>query len=513
MEKILIQALQLFLCLSLLVVLHESGHFVFAKLFKTRVSRFYLFANFGFHLFSTYDNWFRRLIGKPLITKRGKEGDNFFAWLRNKYYRLTGQTNKVVTENIGNKEYDEEAGTEYGIGWLPIGGYVSIEGMIDETHQELSDEKKSWEFRSKKVWQRFLIMFGGVLMNFIAAWAIYSIVLLNWGRDCIPITSIEKGFQYNEQARAIGFQDGDIPISADGKEIVEYNLGSVLRTISNANTVTVLRQNEEIELQMPKGGVSLLKMLTEQPQFLSPWIEARIDSVMAGSVAEKAGLKAGMRLVAVNGKDIATVSDYNHEVTLRRNDVLRSPDCTAEDSLRWRTLNAVFADADLSRFDTLSLLLDEDYMLGIRWPTRPDCEIVHLDYNIASCIPAGLSYGWTTLRGYVNELKYVPTAEGAKNVGSFISIGSIFPETWDWQLFWMITAYISIILAVMNILPIPLLDGGHIILLFYEGITGRQLSEKTMEWIEKIGFGILIALMLLAFGNDIRRFILPLFGF
>lgn len=511
MNSILIQALQLFLCLSLLVVLHEAGHFGFAKLFKTRVTRFYMFANYGFHLFSTYDNWFRRLIGKPLITKRGNEGDNFFAWLRNKYYRLTGQTDKVVTENIGNKVYNEEAGTEYGIGWLPIGGYVAIDGMIDETHQTLSGEKKPWEFREKKIWQRFFIMFGGVLMNFITAWVIYSIVLLNWGYDYIPMTNIEKGFQYNEQAHAIGFQDGDIPISADGKEFVEYNLGSVLRTISNAATVTVLRENEEIVLQMP-DGLSLLKMLQAQPPFLTPWIEARIDSIVPGSAAEKAGLKAGMRMVAANGKDIATNTDYYYEVTLRRNDVLSSPDCTAEDSLQWRTLNAVFADADLSRFDTLSLLLDEDYMLGIRWPTRPDCEIVHLDYDIASCIPAGLSYGWNTLCGYVNDLKYVPTAEGAKSVGSFITIGSIFPETWDWQLFWMITAFISIILAVMNILPIPGLDGGHIVLLLYEGITGHQPSEKAMVWIERIGLGILIALMLLAFGNDIRRFILPLFG-
>lgn len=513
MEIILIKALQLFLCLSLLVVLHEAGHFGFAKLFKTRVTRFYMFANFGFHLFSTYDNWFRRLIGKPLITKRGNEGSNFFAWLRNRYYRLTGQADKIVTENIGNKEYNEEAGTEYGIGWLPIGGYVAIDGMIDETNQKLSAEKKPWEFRSKKIWQRFLIMFGGVLMNFITAWVIYSLVLLVWGRDYVPMTSVEKGFQYNEQAHAIGFQDGDIPISADGKEIVEYSYGPVLRTISNANTVTVLREDEEIELQMPKEGVSFLKMMTEQPPFLSLWIEARIDSVMAGSVAEKAGLKAGMRLVAVNGKDIATVSDYNYEVTLRRHDVLSSPDCTAADSLKWRTLNVVVADADLCHFDTISLQLDEYYMMGIGLPTRPDCEVIHLDYDIASCIPAGLSYGWKTLCEYVNDLKYVPTAEGAKSVGSFITIGKFFPSAWDWQKFWMLTAFISIILAVMNILPIPGLDGGHIVLLLYEGITGRQPSDKAMEWIEKIGLGIILALMILAFSNDIRNFILPLFGF
>ena len=468
-------------------------------------------ANYGFHLFSTYDDWFRRLIGKPLVTKRGKEGKNFFAWLRNQYYLHTGQKDKVVTENIGNKEYDPEVGTEYGIGWLPIGGYVAIDGMIDETNQQLSAEKKPWEFRSKKVWQRFLIMFGGVLMNLITAWVIYSLVLLAWGRDYIPMTSIEDGFQYNEQAHAIGFQDGDIPVSADGKEIKEFSLGPVMRTISNAASVTVLRQGEEVVLQMPEEGLSMLKMLQAQPQFLAPLAEAYIDSVVPGSAADKAGIEKGMRLLAVNGKDINTWADFDYEVTLRRQDVLSSPDCTAEDSLRWRTLNAVIASADQSSRDTLVLQLDENYMMGV---TRhiPDFKTVHLDFGLASCIPAGLDYGWRVLKSYVSDLKYVASADGAKSVGSFITIGNIFPDAWDWHQFWLLTAFISIILAVMNILPIPGLDGGHIVLLFYEGITGRQPSEAVMVWIERIGLGILAALMLLAFSNDVRNFILPLFG-
>lgn len=507
MNVVLIKALQLICCLSLLVVLHEGGHFGFAKLFKTRVTRFYLFSNWGFHLFSTYDNWYRRLMGKPLITKRGNEGKNFFAWLRNKYYSLTGKKDKIVTENIGNKEYDEEAGTEYGIGWLPIGGYVAIEGMIDETNQKLSDEKKSYEFRSKKIWQRFLIMFGGVLMNLIAAWLIYSFVLLAWGRDYVPMRSIEAGFQYNEMAHDIGFQNGDIPVRADGKEIVEFSLGPVMRTISNAKTVTVLREDKEIDLQMPDDGISLLKMLQSQPLFLEPFVESLIDSVQPGSAADKAGIEKGMRLVSVNGKDISTWQDFDNEVTLRRQDVLNDKDCTAEDSLKWRTLDVIVASADMSRFDTLSLQLDEQYMMGVNRHV-PDYKTVHLDYNLGNCFPAGLSYGWQILKNYVHDLKYVASAEGAKSVGSFITIGNIFPSAWDWHQFWMLTAFISIILAVMNILPIPGLDGGHIALLLYEGITGRQPSEKAMVWIERIGLGILIALMLLAFSNDIRNFIL-----
>ena len=472
MDTVLIKTLQLLCCLSLLVVLHEGGHFGFSKLFGVKVEKFYMFFDYKFHLFSTKSKWFTRLFPR-----------------------------------FKDKE------TEYGIGWIPLGGYVKIAGMIDESldTEQLKQPAQPNEFRSQKVWKRFLIMFGGVLMNLITAWVIYSLVLLVWGRDYIPMASIEDGFQYNEMAHEAGFQDGDIPIRADGREIAEFSLGPVMRTISNAKTVTVLRGNEEVELQMPEEGLSMLQMLQAQPQFLTPFADALIDSVIPGSAADKAGITKGTRLLAVNGKDIRTWADFDYEVTLRRQDVLSSPDCTAEDSLRWRTLDAVVASADMSRTDTLQLQLDENYMMGV---TRqvPDFKTVHLDYNIATCIPAGLDYGWRILKNYVGDLKYVASAEGAKSVGSFITIGSIFPSAWDWQQFWMLTAFISIILAVMNILPIPGLDGGHIVLLFYEGLTGRQPSEKAMEWIEKIGIGIIIALMLLAFSNDVRNFILPLFG-
>jgi len=472
METVLIKALQLLCCLSLLVVLHEGGHFGFSKLFGVKVEKFYMFFDYKFHLFSTKSRWFARLF--PRIARNE---------------------------------------TEYGIGWIPLGGYVKIAGMVDESMdlEQMKQPAQPNEFRSKPVWQRFFIMFGGVLMNLITAWVIYSLVLLAWGRDYIPMTSIENGFQYNEQAHTIGFRDGDIPVRADGKEIAEFSLGPVMRTIANAKTVTVLRQGEEIELTMPEDGLSLLKMIQTQPQFLAPLAEAYIDSVVPGSAADKAGIIAGMRLVSVNGKEISTWADFDYEVTLRRQDVLSSPDCTAADSLQWRTLMAVVASADQSRTDTLQLQLDENYMMGV---TRhfPNFETRHLDYTLASCIPAGLDYGWRILKSYVSDLKYVASADGAKSVGSFITIGNIFPASWDWQQFWLLTAFISIILAVMNILPIPGLDGGHIVLLFYEGITGRQPSDKAMEWIEKIGIGIIIALMLLAMSNDIRNFILPLFG-
>ncbi len=471
METVLIKTLQLLCCLSLLVVLHEGGHFGFAKLFGVKVEKFFMFFDYKFHLFSTKSKWFTRLF-----------------------------------------PHFKDNETEYGIGWIPLGGYVKIAGMIDESMdtEQMKQPAQPNEFRSQKVWKRFLIMFGGVLMNLITAWVIYSLVLLAWGRDYYPMTNIEQGFQYNEQAHNIGFLDGDIPIRTNKGEIKEYSL-AVMRTISNAKTVTVLRQGQEVELTMPEEGLSMLKMMQSQPQFLQLLAEAYIDSVVPGSVADKAGIEKGMRLMAVNGKDIKTWADFDHEVTLRREDVLSSPDCTAQDSIKWRTLDAVFASADGTRMDTVSLQLDEKYMMGV---TRhiPDYKTVHLSYNLANCFPAGLSYGWRVLKSYVNDLKYVASAEGAKSVGSFITIGNIFPSAWNWQQFWMLTAFISIILAVMNILPIPGLDGGHIVLLFYEGITGRQPSDKAMEWIEKIGIFIIIALMVLALSNDVRNFILPLFG-
>lgn len=470
METILIKALQLLCCLSLLVVLHEGGHFGFSKLFGVKVEKFFMFFDYKFRLFSTKSKWFTRLF------PRFKDNE-----------------------------------TEYGIGWIPLGGYVKIAGMVDESMdtEQLKQPAQPNEFRSQKVWKRFFIMFGGVLMNLITAWVIYSVVLLTWGRDYVPMTSITDGFQYNEQAREIGFRDGDIPVAADGKEIAEYST-AVMRTIANAGTVTVLREGKEVVLEMP-GDLSMLQMIQAQPQFLMPLAEAVIDSVIPGSLAEQAGIETGMQLVAVNGTEISTWGDFDNEVTLRREHVLASPDCTAADSLRWRTLEAVVLTADRQRMDTLSIQLNEAYQMGVLRHT-PDFETVHQDYGLVECIPAGLAYGWRVLRSYVSDLKYVASEDGAKSVGSFITIGNIFPSAWDWQQFWTLTAFISIILAVMNILPIPGLDGGHIVILMFEAVTGHVPSDKAMEWIEKIGIGLLVTLMVLAMSNDVRNFILPLFG-
>ena len=470
-QVVLIKTLQLLCCLSLLVVLHEGGHFGFSKLFGVKVEKFYMFFDYKFHLFSTRSKWFTRLF-----------------------------------PHFKNNE------TEYGIGWIPLGGYVKISGMIDESMdlEQMKKPAQANEFRAQKVWKRFFIMFGGVLMNFLTAWFIYSAVMFTWGRDYLPMREITHGFQFNKEAQSLGFRDGDIPVAVDGKEIVEFN-PSLFRTLSNASNVTVLRGNEEVTLQMPEEGLNMLEMLQSVPRFMSLYTPAVVDSVAPGSAAQKAGLQKGTRILAVNGKEISTKVDYDCEVTIRREDVLAAPGCTHADSLKQRQLQVVYQLTADAQPDTVMLHLDKEYKMGVVF-MMPDYKQEHVSYTLLSCIPAGLQQGWRTLTGYVNDMKYVASAEGAKSVGSFITIGNIFPSAWDWQQFWLLTAFISIILAVMNILPIPGLDGGHIVFLLWEGITGKQPSDKAAEWFEKIGLGLLILLMLLAFSNDIRNFILPLLG-
>ena len=465
MNIILIKTLQLLLCLSLLIILHEGGHFGFAKLFKVKVEKFFMFFDYKFHLFSTRDNWFTRLF------PRFKQNE-----------------------------------TEYGIGWIPLGGYVKIAGMIDESLdvEQMKQPAKPDEFRSQKVWKRFFIMAGGVLMNLLTAFVIYSGIMLFEGEDRLPMREIKQGFAFNQEAEALGFRDGDIPIRFDNDEIEGWT-SALRQDICKAHTVTVLRQGKEVTIPMPEGGLNLLDVIYMQPPFIAPLMSTLVDSVFEGSAAAKAGFVPGTRVLAVEGTPIQYRNDYD-SLLLRRQDVLAMKSCTHADSIKQRTLSFVVQRSEEAAPDTVSVLLDENLMLGVQF--HWDYEVRHIDYNLLTCIPAGLKYGWETLANYVDSFRYIATPQGAKEVGSFIAIGNLFPDSWDWLRFWMLTAFISIALAVMNILPIPGLDGGHIVILLYEAITGRQPSEKVMLWFEYIGMGLIIALMLLAFGNDIRRFLL-----
>ncbi len=481
MEIFLIRLLQFLLSISLLVLLHEGGHFFFAKLFKVRVSRFYIFFNPKFHLFSTYDPWFRRLFKKdpvvvPEVTKKDEKGNEY-----------------------KEKEY---VGTEYGIGWLPLGGYCAISGMIDETNQQLSDEPQPWEFRTKPVWQRLLIMIGGVLVNFLLALFIYSMVLYHWGDDFIQPKDMTMGMKFNDDAKALGFKDGDILLSADGEAIEKFDV-DLYRTLSKAKEVAVKRGGKDVTVQLP-GDLNLLNMLKVTPTFVAPLIPAQIDSVLPGTPAEKAGMKAGDRVLSLNGKAVDSWNEFTYEMG-RISDVL-AVKTTRADSLRERNVQVSYVSKATGQTDTVSLQLTPDLKLGVLQANIYTLyKETHRSFGFWESFPAGIDYGLGVLRGYVSDMKYVFTADGAKSLGGFGAIGSLFPPVWDWMLFWRMTAFLSIILAFMNILPIPALDGGHVLFLLYEMITRRKPSDKFMVVAEYIGFGILLLLMIVANLNDILR--------
>ena len=474
MDIFLIRAAQLILCLSILIVLHEGGHFTMAKLFGIRVEKFFLFFDYKFNLFSTYSRWWRRLRGKKPLEK----------------------------DENGNYPYQ---GTEYGIGWIPLGGYVKIAGMIDESmdREQMKLPPQPWEFRTKPAWQRLLVMLAGVIVNFLVALIIYSMILFVWGSSYIPIRDMKMGFTYNEQAQAIGFRQGDIPVSADGETFRDYNT-DVLRSISNAHQVNVLRQGREVTISMPEGGQSLLEMLQGDRPFIAPYLPSVIDTVLPDSPASKAGISRGDRILSFNGHPIDSWTDYDEQIHI----LSRSLEgATTNDSLRKRTVSIVVQKP--ANPDTLKILLNSELQMGIgKTYALRYYKPVNKEYGLLESIPAGFSYGVNVFCGYVSDLKYLFTKEGAKSVGSFGAIGSMFPASWDWQRFWELTAFISIILAFMNVLPIPALDGGHALFLLLEIVFRRKFSLKFQERAQMIGMFLLLALMIYAIGNDIFRFLL-----
>ena len=455
MEIFFIRALQLILCFMLLVVLHEGGHFLFAKIFKVRVEKFCLF----------FDPWFTLFKFKP------KKSD-----------------------------------TTYALGWLPLGGYVKISGMIDESMdtEQMKQPVKPWEFRAKPAWQRLFIMIGGVLVNFLTALAIYAMVLFTWGDTYTPLRNMTDGLKYNEMAQSLGFRDGDIPLRTDAVELERMD-GDMFRAISEAHSVTVLRDGKEVTFSLP-GDLSLLEMLKDQPRFAEVLMPSRIDSVTAGGVADKAGIRAGDELIGYNGQAFSTWNEY---AVVRGSiaDVLAQGN--AADSMKMRQAALVVRRAETGMTDTLNVMLGKDYKLGIAWnlPTATRYESVTRTYGFFESFPAGAVHGWKVLTGYVDDLKYVFTAEGAKSVGSFGAIGSMFPAVWDWQRFWELTAFISLMLAFMNILPIPALDGGHVFFLLIEVIMRRKPSDKFMERAQTVGMTLLLLLMAFALFNDFRNFL------
>lgn len=456
MEIFLIRLLQFMLAISLLVLLHEGGHFFFSKLFGVRVEKFFLF----------FDPWFHIFQFKP------KNSD-----------------------------------TTYGIGWLPLGGYCKISGMIDESFdtEQMKQPAQKWEFRSKPAWQRLLIMIGGVLVNFLLALFIYSMVLFTWGDSYIQVKDMTMGMKFNSEAKSIGFKDGDVLVSADGKAFKKFDV-DLYRSIADAQNVTVKRGEKDVTINLPED-MSLLKMLKAEPTFLRPIIPADIDTVMPNMAAAKAGIRKGDRIVAFNGKQINSWCDFDDQVAVLR-DVLAAGAKSAADSMKVRTATVTYKNNSTGNVDTAKVVLTAELQLGVGKTTLAEYyKPVTVEYGFFESFPAGVKYGLGVLRGYVDDLKYVFSADGAKSLGGFGAIGSLFPPVWDWMLFWKMTAFLSIILAFMNILPIPALDGGHVLFLIYEMVTGRAPSEKFLLWAEYVGFTILILLMLVANLNDVLRWL------
>ena len=446
METFLIRALQLMMSLSLLVIIHEGGHFLFARLFKVRVTKFYLF----------FDPWFSLFKFKP-----------------------------------------KNSETEYGVGWLPLGGYVQIAGMVDETQdaEALKQPEQPWEFRAKPAWQRLLIMVGGVMMNFLLALFIYSMILFKWGDQYVSLQDMTYGMEFNERAEEIGFRDGDILLSADEKPLERFNV-DMLRAITEARVVKVNRGGQEVEVFMPE--VSLLDIAKDDPAFVEPLIPNVVDSVVPGRPFAEIGIQQGDTLLAVNGAALSSYNAFINKLAELRADAEEAGQKTSNFSL-------IYSRAGVR--DTIAVQTDTLYMVGATSKALADYKLTKLEYGFFESFPAGIALGVNTLKGYVNDMKYVFTKEGAKSVGGFGTIGSIFPSVWDWHRFWEMTAFLSIILAFMNILPIPALDGGHVLFLLYEIIARRKPSDKFMEYAQRGGMILLFGLLIWANFNDVLRFL------
>src|SRR5690625_1915314 len=435
MTPFAVKAIQLLLSLSILIVLHELGHFIPAKIFKTRVEKFFLFFDVKFALF-------KKKIGE----------------------------------------------TVYGIGWLPLGGYVKISGMIDESMdtEQMAQPPQPWEFRSKPTWQRLIIMLGGVTVNILVGLFIYMGILFFYGENIVTQDDLPHGFAVAGQLKDLGFQDGDQVQKVNGKP---------LEDVMKVNSLVMLRNVKNIEVRHPDGQVETLSLPETigmdlfQAGEMIPF-QARqfmvIDSVLQGLPADKAGLQKGDKILTVNGADARFFDQYKK---------LMARDSSAEKVMVFERNGKV---------DTLTVLPD-DGIIGVY--NFGKIEPTHVSYSLAASIPAGAAYGYNTLVNYAKQFKYVFTKKGATQVGGFGAIGNLFPDTWNWPVFWEMTALISIILAFMNILPIPALDGGHVMFLLYEMITGRKPNDKVMEYAQMIGFFILIALVLFANGNDIYRWL------
>jgi regulator of sigma E protease len=438
MEIFLLKALQLILSLSILVIVHEFGHFLFARRFKVRVEKFYLF----------FDPWFSLFKFKP-----------------------------------------KNSETEYGVGWLPLGGYCKISGMIDESmdKEQMALPPQPYEFRSKPSGQRLLIMIAGVLFNFILALFIYSMILFTWGDSYLPLNNVKMGMAYGDTFKKVGFEDGDVLLRADDKDLERLD-ADAFRAVVASNIVTVRRHDSELGIVIPDD---MMQRVMRDKQFFAvvryPMVAEKCNG--DNSPAALAGILHGDTIISIDEVMTPSVYEVSEQLEKKKDrdvtvGIVRNGDC-----------------------QTLTLHTDTAGKMGMFFQSPYQLyATVTTKYGFFESFPAGIRLGINTLKGYVGDMKYVFTKEGASSLGGFGAIGSLFPSIWDWRSFWMTTAFLSIILAFMNILPIPALDGGHVLFLVYEVVARRKPSDKFMEYAQIAGMIVLFGLLIYANGNDVFRF-------
>ncbi len=436
--EILIKILQLLLSLSILVIFHEFGHFIAAKIFKTRVEKFYLFFNPWFSIF------------------------------RIKY-----------------------KGTEYGMGWLPLGGYVKISGMIDESmdKEQMKKPPEPWEFRSKPAWQRLIIMVGGVTVNVILAIIIYIGILFVWGDQYLPTAEVNKyGIHADSLAMEMGLRSGDKIIEVGGENVEEFNKIPAVLILDEAKTVTVERDGTKQTVEVPKGFLSRL-VKERNPRFLSPRFPMSIDGFAKNSVAKDAGMQEGDSVIAVNNEKVVYFQDFVEHIRANKGNEIKVTALRNGDSLNF------------------TMTVPESGLVGVSTDPAKYFEFSEHTYSLGEAVPQGFVMAFKGIADYLKQLRLIFSSEvkAYESVGGFITIGSIFPATWDWEAFWKLTAFLSIMLAILNILPIPALDGGHVMFLMYEIITGRKPGDRFMEYAQIVGMILLFGLLIFANMNDVIR--------
>lgn len=437
--EILIKATQLIFSLSILVIFHEFGHFLASKIFGARVEKFYLF----------FDPWFSLF--------KFKKGD-----------------------------------TEYGVGWLPLGGYVKISGMIDESmdKEQMKQPPQPWEFRSKPAWQRLIIMLGGVTVNILLAIGIYILMLFTWGEQYLPTSAVKYGIVVDSLGSEMGLRNGDKILSVDGEKVEDFRKIPGKIILDDAKTIQVDRNGEPADIKIPDGFISIM-LKQKTPDFIRVRIPFIVDGFSKDSPAKSAGIIKGDRIVGLNGQPALYFDEFK----------------AVADRCKGQNVDIAL----IRNSDTMNLpvVVTAEGMIGVK-PNQDMTAFFNLsekEFTLIEAIPAGTVKAYTSVGDYLKSLKllFSPKVKAYESVGGFISIGNIFPSIWDWESFWGLTAFLSVMLAILNVLPIPALDGGHVMFLFYEIITRRKPSDKFLEYAQIVGMVLLLALLIFANGNDVVK--------